>query len=427
MRIAIVTYNWPPRNAIGTHRPYAWAKYWARLGVEVTVLTARKQAFDEPLDLQLPVLPGVDVQEVESGGSASVFSSSSAGRIAAMMKRVKRGLRSRLGLVLDPRDAWARAAATQGAAIADRVDAVVSTFGPRSSHIIAAQMKRHRPGLLWVADYRDLWSNNHLAGYSSRAFDRERALEARTVGSGADVITTVSRELADQQREYLGKPVWVIPNGFDGEIAPPAGRLQERRTLRIVYTGMIYPGARDPTPLLKALRELLDEGRIDGNSLGVDFYGPAEPWLERLVASFDLGPLVRIRGRVSRAESLASQANADLLLLLESGSPEAAGVLTGKLFEYLAVNRPILSLGTRRGFAISRILEECGSGICVEGDVSLVKQIILGVLAGEPISWFSPNMEAIARYSRKEQAGCLLELIRGRLVGSREADEVEVP
>ena len=190
---------------------------------------------------------------------------------------------------------------------------------------------------------------------------------------------------------------------------------------------MIYPGARDPTPLLKALRELLDEARIDRNSLSVEFYGPAEPWLERLVASFDLGPLVRIRGRVSRAESLALQASADLLLLLESGSPEAAGVLTGKLFEYLSVNRPILSLGTRRGFAISRVLDECGSGICAEADVPLVKQVILSVLAGEPLPWYSPDKDAISRYSRKEQAGYLLGLIENNLSGNSQADSVEAP
>ena len=57
MRIVIVTYNWPPRNAIGTHRPYSWARYWSEAGAKITVLTAAKHAFDAPLDLYLPNIP----------------------------------------------------------------------------------------------------------------------------------------------------------------------------------------------------------------------------------------------------------------------------------------------------------------------------------------------------------------------------------
>lgn len=424
MHIAIVTYNWPPRNASGTQRPYSWAKYWSRLGVQVTVLTSRKQTFDEPLDLDFPTLPGVDVIEVDFGSSRLGVSPRVSTGVVSVLKRLKRLVRVKLGLVLDPRDAWARAARGKSLEIADRVDAVVSTFGPRSSHIIASHMKRHQPKLLWVADYRDLWSNNYLGGYSHKALHKERSLELGTVGSGADVVVTISDELAEQQKSYLGKDVWVIPNGFDQENLPVPMAAAPKPMVRIVYTGMIYPGFRDPTPLLVALKELVDEGRAGVDSLRVEFYGPAESWLGDLVASFNLGPLVQICGRVSRDESLARQASADVLLLLESGAPEAAGVLTGKLFEYLAANRPILSLGSRTGFAISRVIEECGAGACVEDDVARVKKILLDVLSGGPLSWFTPNPSAIARYSRESQATLLLDLIKGTLAQNRVAEDL---
>ena len=67
-RIVIVTYDWPPRNAISIHRPYAWARYWSEAGAQVTVLTAIKQPFDEPLDLHMPQLQEVEVIEVPYGG-----------------------------------------------------------------------------------------------------------------------------------------------------------------------------------------------------------------------------------------------------------------------------------------------------------------------------------------------------------------------
>ena len=413
MHIAVVTYNWPPRNAIGTHRPYSWAKYWSRSGVKVTVLTARKQAFDEPLDLRFPLLPEVDVQEIQFGGSSARFAPALSG-IATALKSVKRMLRSRFGFVLDPRDAWANKAKYSSLMLADKVDVVVSTFGPRSSHIIASNMKRHNPGLLWIADYRDLWSNSHLAGYSARERRKQQALEEATVGARADVITTVSDEMAEQQREFLRKPVWVIPNGFDTEVAPPEDAGPASGCSRIVYTGMIYRGHRDPTPLFIALKELLVEGRINAGSIRVEFYGPLERWLEEAIVSFGLESLVDVHGRVSRDVCLAQQREADLLLLLESGAAEAAGVLTGKLFEYLAAGRPILSLGSRQGFSICRVLGECGAGVCAEDNVALIKDLLLDLIARKPFPWFNPDANAIGRYSRETQAKHLLALIEDR-------------
>src|SRR5690606_1202632 len=102
--------------------------------------------------------------------------------------------------------------------------------------------------------------------------------------------------------------------------------------------------------------------------LSVEFFGPYEPWLEKLIESYDLGEIVKLRGRVGRPEALSAQRSSDALILLESGDASANGVLTGKLFEYLLAGRPILSLGSRPGSAIGRLLEECGVGVCAGRD-----------------------------------------------------------
>ena len=44
-KILIISYDWTPRNSIGVHRPYSWAKYWSLNGYEVTVLTSKKKIF----------------------------------------------------------------------------------------------------------------------------------------------------------------------------------------------------------------------------------------------------------------------------------------------------------------------------------------------------------------------------------------------
>lgn len=418
MRIALITYNWPPRNAIGTHRPYGWAKYWSRLGVSVTVITSRKKDFDEPLDSELPLLPGVRVIEVDyrpplpgGGSAAGLFRNQ---RLIVHLKRINQFVRSTVGLVLDPRDGWAESARDIAASVASEVDVVISTFGPRSSHLIASRMKRQVPGLLWVADYRDLWSNSHMGAYGALARISQRRMEARLVGGGADLLTTVSEELALDLENFLRKKTFVVPNGFDAEEDVTVRRRDGGKRL-VVYTGMLYQGTRDPSPLFSVLKDMHEQDPLIGEKIAVEFYGPTNSWLNSLVQTFGLEDVVKLRGRVSRREALSIQRSADALLLLESEDPAANGVLTGKLFEYLAAGRPILSLGSRVDSAIARVLGECQVGICAGGDAEIISRALRELIDDVDLKWFRPRAERIAVYSREKQAQMLLELVQEHL------------
>lgn len=422
IRIALVTYNWPPRNAIGTHRPYGWAKYWSRLGADVTVLTARKREFDEPLNSELPTLPGVRLIEVDYrsalpwGGYAGRRLRGQ--RFISSLKQINRFARSKVGVVLDPRDGWAESSREVATSVAREVDVVVSTFGPRSSHFIAAGMKRQVPSLLWVADYRDLWSNSHMGGYSRLAQRIQTLKERDVVGRGADLVTTVSDELAVDLRNLLAKPTYVIPNGFDAEECLTEQPLASAQR-RLVYTGMLYPGTRDPSPLFSALAKLRERNELRRGEIFVEFYGPLDPWLATLIESYDLREFVRMCDRVSRPEALSIQRSSDVLLLLESGESKANGVLTGKLFEYLAAGRPILSLGSGRDSAIARVLTECGVGVCAGNDDDAICQVIRTLLNNAKFSWYQPKPERIAAYSRDRQSESLLAVIQNELTARR--------
>jgi hypothetical protein len=67
-------------------------------------------------------------------------------------------------------------------------------------------------------------------------------------------------------------------------------------------------------------------------------------------------------GVVSREVSLQKQRESQLLLLLNWSDDLALGVYTGKLFEYLAAQRPILSMG-KAGGVIEELLNETGAGV----------------------------------------------------------------
>lgn len=412
MRVVIVTYNWPPRNAIGTHRPYSWARHWSEAGADVTVLTARKQAFDAPLDLTLPDLPRVKVIEVPFGAASglvnTLLKSQAVRRVA---KRVKVAINKRASRSIDPRMAWWKAARPVANELAQNADVVVSTFGPPAAHLIANNMKQSNPRLRWVADYRDLWSQRPNSAASPDESTRSAQTERETVGRNADLITAVSQDMVRQLADLTGKQVVCIPNGFDIDEDVLRARLQNirrqpRKPFRIVHTGTLYEGSRDCRPLLEALAKLKSDGRVAADQVTVDFYGSRVDAAQKLAQDDRFKPFIRIMGHVPLEEALSAQCGADLLLLLESPAPEAQGVLTGKLFEYMAAGRPILGIGSLPEYEIGRVLEVSGTGATFgPQNYSDLPEIIQDSMSGDGlVRSFDPKIENILKFSRKKIA-----------------------
>lgn len=418
-RIVIVTYNWPPRNAIGTHRPYAWARYWSEAGMRVTVLTADKKAFDEPLDLQLPSLPGVEVVSVPYGGRRILLADllkndwvRNQGRKFLSWFSRKAGKRH------DPRLGWLAAAKELVPHLARECDVVVSSFGPSAAHLIGCEIKKHNPSVLWVADYRDLWSQQHYETVAELEFREVRDLEVGTVGKYADALVAVSVDMARQLTELMPKPASVIQNGFDLDLDLVRDRLNEKVILpngpiRIVYTGMIYKGQRDPLPLLESLVRLEARGEIPVDGVTVDFYGSRVEVARQLARNPAYAPFIRLMGHVTRAESLKVQRGADVLLLLESSDSAARGVLTGKIFEYIAAARPILCVGSRPEFEIGKVLSDTKTGVVVPWgcDDELDDILRETFLARGIYLTVKPDFDEIQKYSRKSQSMRLLDFI----------------
>lgn len=416
-RILIVTYNWPPRNAIGTHRPYAWAKYWSEAGARVTVLTAAKRAFDAPLDLYLPVPAGVRVIEVPYGGAGlSVIDRWSRNRTARnILKWVRGRLRNATAATTDPRSGWRTAAQPLVAELAKENDFVVSTYGPEACHLLAHDIKTVSPRLIWVADYRDLWSQSPMGGWTDGVKASIRSLEEASVGRHADVVTAVSEDMVEKLGEFCRGRRILSPNGFDLELrdlekilASSGGR--NSKPLRLVHTGTVYPDQRDPTPLLETLANMLERGELRAGDVVLEFYGGRVTPILQLMKNPRFEPFLRVPGHVAREEAIRIQREADLLLLLESSAPEARGVLTGKVFEYISAGRPILCIGSRPEFEIGLLLRRTGTGVVADlGDPDSIASIIRHQLSDLRLpDWFAPNLEEIGKYTRKGQAIHLL-------------------
>jgi len=282
-------------------------------------------------------------------------------------------------------------------------DAILSSSMPVISHLIARELKA-RYKVPWLADFRDLWTQNYTYNYGPLRKLIDRRLELKTLSS-ADALVAISQPAAEKLGTlHKGKPVYAIPNGFDpGEINSPPANLAAKFT--ITYTGSIYAQGQEPLTLFAALRDLVADGAMKPGDIEVRFYGRKEAWVEKEINDCGLGSIVKQNGVVLREIALEKQRESQILLLLKWEDPQESGVYTGKVFEYLAARRPILATGGSSD-VVDELLGETGAGICAPS-VEDVKDVLKKLyqeykLKGEVA--YQGRESSINKYNHREMA-----------------------
>jgi glycosyltransferase involved in cell wall biosynthesis len=242
------------------------------------------------------------------------------------------------------------------------IDVLITTSPPVSVHLVGAVAQR-ATGVRWVADLRDsIVAHPHRRAESRVVRAKEWTGErvARLVARRADGIVAVSDAIAEETRGLGPRgPVTTIANGSDFDDFDGLEYMSGER-FRITHTGSFF-GKRDPRPFLTALaRSGLDvEARFVG-----DFRSADRAWAR----DRGLDDRLRLLPYAPRREALELQRDSEALLLL---IPEAAGrgkgVLSGKVFEYLAAERPILALVPPDG-AAAELIRKTGAGVVVAPD-----------------------------------------------------------
>jgi glycosyltransferase involved in cell wall biosynthesis len=427
MKILIITNAFPPLNAIASLRPYSWAKYWSEAGHDICVLTTVKTSSSGPLDLEMEPAVAARVRVVETpflvfrGGfgkeSGSRPTSSQAGASLQLARKLIRWLRKNIfGSFLDSRMFWIAPAVREALKIYKtwKFDLVVSTYDPPAAHIIAARLHR-RLDVPWAADYRDLWADSHLEKPIFPLDRLERLLENRTM-SGATMMSTVSEALRSQLMVRFSQPVITVANGYDVEKSLPgeSSFFPQDCCKRIIYTGKVYQGRQNPTPLFQALADLRDKGNCPPGKVEVIFFGQLLDHIPRLISKYRIGDMVNLMGFRNRRTILRIQKEADLLLFLDYCAPAVDGILTGKIYEYMAAGRPVLGIGMDESKAAARLIHEAGIGVTFGCDPVPIASFLLDWINGAVVP-YNPDPEVIRRYSRRRLAEKLLHEILSAL------------
>jgi glycosyltransferase involved in cell wall biosynthesis len=285
---------------------------------------------------------------------------------------------------------------------------VMTTSYPNSTHLLGAMLKR-RYKVLWVADFRDGWvTNPYFADYPTPLHRRRNEKWEQQVAREADLLLTVSEPIAAHLRELSGQPakVHVIPNGYDPEdfINLPPLRF-DRFTL--AYTGTLF-GQRSPEPLFAAMRILFDKYPQMRSEFQAVFLTQWQPEHLEMIERYGLSDNITSYGILPYRTALQIQRNADVLVAIEGPAPHGEMMLTQKVFEYLACGRPILAITPEN--ALAALVRSTRAGFVVAPeDVERLVEKLYELFTGT--AEFSPKVDMIKKYQRREQTRFLASLL----------------
>ena len=412
MKVLLVTMYFPPAGGGGVQRPLKMATHLPSFGIETHVL-----APDDPKwvhrDEEATPPTQAWVHRVPYHGPRGRIPSEELYALEGVDRlRYQAGGLFRRALVPDKSVTWAPNAIPAAIRLVkrERIDAVLTTSPPNSINLIGAAVKQ-ATGVKWVADLRDPLvadADNPVERLPARMKENVQRLIARLVASRADAIVTAWDGIADEIKAFEPKAgIAVIPNGadyddFEGLEYTPGDRF------RITHAGSFF-GKRNPRPFLTALAEAGLE------SVVARFVGELSMRDREWADGLELGDRLELLPFGSRRRSLAYQRDSEaLLLLLPEAGERGAPVLPGKIFEYLAAERPILAAVPPAG-AAANLIREAGAGVVVApDDVAGIREALIGLesrwragrLNGTPL-----GPELRERISRRRRVEDLAELL----------------
>jgi glycosyltransferase involved in cell wall biosynthesis len=294
-----------------------------------------------------------------------------------------------------------------------RPDVIFSSAPPWTTHLVAGTLASAL-GRPWVADFRDPWVRSPWTRYqTSVAKAVARRLEAAVVRRAAAVVFTTESARREFERFYgddAGRRFHVVYNGCDPADVRPMDPRSDDGQFVLLHAGTLY-GGRSPEPLIRAVASVRAQHE-QGRRLRLRFLGstgfPGVD-LEGLCRSLGLQEVVEFLPRVDRAASLREMQRASALVILQGGTAMA---IPGKLYEYLAVGRPVLALA-EPGEMTSLITANRIGVVATPNDWSDIERALVGLLNAGPGSWSTAAPALFDGSLRAAELGEILSQVIG--------------
>lgn len=423
MKVLILTYYWPPSGGSGVQRWVKFAKYFRDFGIEPIIYTVENPKYaieDHKIQEELPRdLTIIRYPIKEPNNFISFFKGSkgikktSAGFLnpnPSRKEKLMQYIRANY-FIPDARMLWIKPSIKFLTKYLKEnpVDAIVSTGPPHSVNLIGLGLKK-RMGLPWLSDFRDPWTEidyfHHLP-HSKKTIRKHHKLEQEVLKQ-ADAVVVIGDQMKKSYERY-SQDVHVIHNGYDDELTEEF-RVSLDKRFTIVHIGLMNSD-RNSYSLWKAIGELCNENNDFAHEYMVKLIGEVANDVHKALEENGIKNVNEL-GYLPHKEAIQHQYSAQILLLAVNKIPGAKGVLTGKIFEYLKAERPILAIGPEDG-DLAAVINETNSGCIIDfEDVQKIKSQLLCWFKAYQQGKLSIQSKNIEQYHRKNLTGKMAALLK---------------
>ena len=388
-KVLIITYYWAPAGGPGVQRWLKFVKYLRDFNIEPIVYIPENPTYpiiDNEIGNDLPT----DIEIIkhpiwEPYKWASLFSKKKTKKISAgIIPRKQVSLLDKLLLwvrgnlfIPDARKFWVKPSVRYLTSYIKNngIDTIITTSPPHSVHLIGYHLRKQFPNLKWISDFRDPWTT---IGYYKDLLlthwaDKRQHYWEKEVLQTADLVLVTSFKTQRDFKSLTNKQVEVITNGYDDDL--PAETPSLSPYFLLSHIGSLL-SERNPEPLWQVLSEMTQEQADFRRDLRLCLAGKVSDEVLNSLQKWQLTEFLDLKGYISHTEALALQRQSQLLLLLEINHPKTEGIIPGKLFEYMASQRPILALGYQN-WDVKDIITQTHTGLTLSlTDTQGIKQAL---------------------------------------------------
>lgn len=376
-KILIISYHFPPSQAVGGLRAANFARYLPLSGWQPFVLTIKDKYVDNRDPERLHGLEDIEIYKTgklpqimelyrltKSFGKRLLSRKQRAGNAPTSLlnkedgefsesnvQRWKRYFTSLFIALPDYEKNWILPATLKAIQIVrkQKIDCILTSCPPYSVHLVGL-LTQMATGVTWIADYRDPWyvaSKKRMYPTCTLSRKIESILE-RQVMKRASLVLCNTKSLRDTLKQAYSKVkedgFVHIPNGISTDIFAGLRGLVKYEKFTLTYTGSLY-FYRTPEPVFKALRELIDDGEIAADSFKIKLVGHCQTIdgspTDNLVSAYNLGENVEIIPPVPYLKSLEIVTRSHLALLF---APDQPYQIPAKVYDYIGTGTRILAL-----------------------------------------------------------------------------------
>ena len=248
----------------------------------------------------------------------------------------------------------------------NKYDAILTRSPSDIPHIVGYKIQQ-QTGIKWIANWNDpastIWPKPYNHKYSAIKQRIENTFSIKIL-KAADINTFPSKRLSEHFiRHYpflKGKNNVIIPHiGLLQNLMPSTSEKTDSSTIRMCHSGNLSK-ERNPELLFRAINEL----SAQGYSIELDIMGHINEYTNNLIDKYSLKERVRPIGNHTYIEALQLMSSYDILVLIEAQMEEGI-FFPSKLTDYAQLEKPILAISPKNGFAHD-VLNEYGGGIAVD-------------------------------------------------------------